>query len=39
VRLIRYKLANKIEALQLLGKHHRLYVERREHEALASPSS
>jgi hypothetical protein len=33
VRRIRLKLARKIDALELLGKHHRLYVDRHEHDA------
>jgi hypothetical protein len=31
-RSIRFKLANKIDALELLGKHHKLYIDRVEHE-------
>jgi hypothetical protein len=32
VRRVKFKLADKIEALELLGKHHRLYVERHEYD-------
>lgn len=32
VRRIKFKLLAKVPALELLGKHHKLYVERREHE-------
>jgi phage terminase small subunit len=31
-RRVKFKLADKIEALELLGKHHRLYVNRHEHD-------
>jgi hypothetical protein len=32
VRRIRFKLVSKIDALELLGKHHKLYIDRVEHE-------
>jgi phage terminase small subunit len=32
VRRIRFKLVSKIDALELLGKHHKLYADRVEHE-------
>jgi len=32
LRRVRFKLADKIEALELLGKHYRLYVNRHEHD-------
>jgi phage terminase small subunit len=32
VRRIRFKLVSKIDALELLGKHHKLYTDRVEHE-------
>jgi phage terminase small subunit len=32
VRKVKFKLGDKIEALELLGKHHKLYVERHLHE-------
>jgi hypothetical protein len=31
VRRIRFKLVSKIDALELLGKHHKLYIDRVEH--------
>jgi phage terminase small subunit len=32
VRRVKFKLASKIDALELLGKHHKLYIDRVEHE-------
>jgi hypothetical protein len=32
VRRVRFKLASKIDAIELLGKHHKLYIDRVEHE-------
>jgi phage terminase small subunit len=32
VRRVRFRLASKLQALELLGKHHKLYVDRHEHD-------
>lgn len=36
VRRVRFKLASKLQALELLGKHHRLYIDRIEHDITGS---